>query len=203
LARPRQGAFSEREAARPVVCGSGRVRFGLANLVIAAVLVAPGAGGSQPARIFAREQRIAVGPALPASHPFRGARLERRASTYWIREYKRRWLAERRDGRLRARTVRRLRRQLAHRPSVQEAIQLASVVYAVDVGMLRRKAWCESRFWPYARNRNSQASGLFQFLPSTFASTPYAGLSIWSPYVNALAAGWMHKVGRGGEWACR
>ena len=101
------------------------------------------------------------------------------------------------------RELRQLRRTLRHRSSSLEAIALASTAYGVDYWTLRRKAACESRFNPQARNPQSTASGLFQFLTSTWASTPYRRLSIWSPYASALAAGWMHDVGRGGEWVCR
>ena len=73
----------------------------------------------------------------------------------------------------------------------------------VPLASLDRKAWCESRRHPRALNASSQASGLFQFLPSTWRSTPYAAFSVWSPYANAQAAGWMHRAGRGGEWVCR
>lgn len=104
-----------------------------------------------------------------------------------------------------AEKVRHLRRTLMHRSSVQEAITLASVVYRVPRSTLSRRAFCESKYNPRARNLASAASGLFQFLPSTFASTPFSSLSIFSPYANALAAGWMMspEVGRGGEWVCR
>jgi hypothetical protein len=95
-----------------------------------------------------------------------------------------------------------LRRVLLARPSVAEAINLAAAAYRVDAGTLWRKARCESHLNPLARNA-SEAAGLFQFIPSTFASTPFARFSIWSAYANALAAGWMHSVGRGGEWVCR
>jgi hypothetical protein len=99
------------------------------------------------------------------------------------------------------RTIRALRKTLAHDPSVQESIALACATYGY-CSTLWRKASCESHLTSTAHNP-SGASGLFQFMPSTFASTPYAGLSIWSPYANALAAGWMHEHGRGGEWVCR
>jgi hypothetical protein len=106
----------------------------------------------------------------------------------------------------RQRTLR-LRAQLAtqrrvtlQRPNVVEAINLACATYG-HCSTLWRKARCESGLASYARNP-SGASGVFQFKPSTFASTPYGRLSIWSPYANALAAGWMHARGRGGEWAC-
>lgn len=94
-----------------------------------------------------------------------------------------------------------LRRELLHRGSVSEALNLACTVYG-HCTELWSKARCESRMFAQAHNP-SGASGLFQFLPSTFASTPYAHFSIWSPYASALAAGWMHTHGRGGEWVCR
>jgi len=93
------------------------------------------------------------------------------------------------------------RRALLARPSTREAITLACLTYG-SCTTLWRKARCESGLYPYARNP-SGASGLFQFLPSTFASTPFASLSIFSPYANAMAAGWMHTHGRGGEWVCQ
>lgn len=95
-----------------------------------------------------------------------------------------------------------LKRVLVHRSSVSEAINLACAVYG-NCSTLWRRARCESHLYQYARNP-SGASGLFQFLPSTFSSTPFRGFSIWSPYANALAAGWMMgPAGRGGEWSCR
>jgi len=100
--------------------------------------------------------------------------------------------------------LKRTRRVLLSKPSVVEAINLACATYG-NCETLWRKANCETggTFNPLADNPTSDASGLFQFMPSTFASTPYARLSIWSPYANALAAGWMHEHGRGGEWVCR
>jgi soluble lytic murein transglycosylase-like protein len=119
-----------------------------------------------------------------------------------VREWRRRYRVEHHANRQRAHTIRRLKRLLAHDTSVSEAIGLAATAYGVDEGTLRRKAWCESHYYPGARNP-SGASGLYQFLPSTFSSTPYRRFSIWSPYANALAAGWMHAHGRGGEWVCQ
>jgi hypothetical protein len=48
-----------------------------------------------------------------------------------------------------------------------------------------------------------QASGLFQFLPGTWATTPYANENIFDPVANANATGWMWSVGRRGEWVCQ
>jgi hypothetical protein len=81
-------------------------------------------------------------------------------------------------------------------------IRRAALHWRVPTSLLVRKARCESGLRPWARNP-SGASGLFQFIPSTFASTPYAGRSLWSAKWSALAAGYMHAVGRGGEWTCR
>ena len=99
--------------------------------------------------------------------------------------------------------MRRLRRVLRHEPSVAESLALASVVYGVDHAMLVRKAYCESRFYARAYNSSSGASGTMQFLLSTWRTTPFARFSPFSPYANALAAGWMHRAGRGSEWTCR
>lgn len=111
-----------------------------------------------------------------------------------LRREHRRYLAARRR-------ARGLHRSLLHRGSVTEAIGLACTVYG-SCSTLWRRAKCESRLDPTARNA-SGASGLFQFLPSTFDSTPFRSLSIFSPYANSLAAGWMIEHGRGGEWSCQ
>jgi len=85
---------------------------------------------------------------------------------------------------------------------VVSCIHRGALRWRVSFTMMRRKAWCESRMNPWARNP-SGASGLFQFLPSTWWSTPYGNRSVFSAKWNALGAGWMHAVGRGGEWVCR
>lgn len=89
--------------------------------------------------------------------------------------------------------------------SVEEALTLAAAVYGVPRAELAAVAWCESRHRPWARNASSGASGLMQFMPGTYAGTPpgRAGVSIFSPYGSALAAGWL--VSRSGwrPWSCR
>lgn len=72
---------------------------------------------------------------------------------------------------------------------------------AVQWGL--RIAKCESGYNPGAVNP-SGASGLFQFMPSTFANTPpgKAGGSIWDPTAQSQAAAWMYSQGRQAEWQC-
>lgn len=134
-----------------------------------------------------------------------GTRYQGKTARWWAK----RAVQARKDANARGRTIRRLKRELAarHAPSSVRAIALASVAYRVSFNTLYRKASCETggTLSPFAYNRSSHASGLFQFLPSTWRSTPYGRYSIWDPYANALAAAWMHSpaVGRGGEWVCR
>lgn len=108
----------------------------------------------------------------------------------------------RRDANARRATIRRLRRTLRYSPTIREAVELASIAYPA---FTTARAWQiidhESQGDPTAKNRSSTASGLYQFLTSTWASTPYGRMSIWSPYAASLAAGWMHQNGRTCEWA--
>jgi uncharacterized protein YraI len=66
-----------------------------------------------------------------------------------------------------------------------------------------RVARCESVLDPNAVNSSSDASGLFQFLPSTWARTPYADQDVFDPVANAEAAAWMWAQGNRGEWTCQ
>ena len=66
-------------------------------------------------------------------------------------------------------------------------------------------ARCESGFNPNAKNPGSTASGVFQFLSSTWATTSYAGYSPFNAWANIQAA---HQVFvRDGyswhEWVCQ
>jgi len=109
---------------------------------------------------------------------------------------------ERRRARRYRHRIRTLNHTLRVDPNTSEAINIACTIYGSCLTLWRR-AQCESGVTAHAYNRQSHASGLFQFLPATFASTPFGRFSIWSPYANALAAGWMNANGRGGEWVCR
>ncbi len=66
-----------------------------------------------------------------------------------------------------------------------------------------RIAWCESRYHPNSVNSDSQASGLFQFLPSTWGGTPWASQSPFDPVANANAAAWLYNRYGPGRWECR
>lgn len=66
-------------------------------------------------------------------------------------------------------------------------------------------ARCESGFNPNAFNASSSASGVFQFLPSTWATTAYAGYSPFNASANIHAA--YQVFARDGyswrEWTCQ
>jgi uncharacterized protein YraI len=86
---------------------------------------------------------------------------------------------------------------------------IVSIIYAAAdrYGQSRadmlRVAQCESGLDPNQVTSPYQASGLFQFLPGTWATTPYADQYILDPWANANAAAWMWSVGRRGEWVCQ
>jgi len=65
-----------------------------------------------------------------------------------------------------------------------------------------RVANCESHYNPLAVNRYSGASGLFQFMPSTWNAN-FPGQNIWDPYVQARAALVFYNAGRQSAWTCK
>jgi hypothetical protein len=68
---------------------------------------------------------------------------------------------------------------------------------------LLRVGRCESNLDPRAVNPAGPYFGLFQFLRSTWASTPFAERDIFDPSANAQAAAWMWQQGRRAEWTCQ
>ncbi len=66
-----------------------------------------------------------------------------------------------------------------------------------------RIAKCESGYNPNAVNRSSGASGLFQFMPSTWAHLPWAGQSVFNPVANAQAAAYYYQHSGPGPWQCK
>jgi hypothetical protein len=65
-----------------------------------------------------------------------------------------------------------------------------------------RVAHCESRYNPLAVNASSGASGLFQFMPSTWRAY-FAGWNIWDPYAQARAALVFYNRGATNAWTCK
>jgi len=106
----------------------------------------------------------------------------------------------------RVREARALRRTLLHRASSVEAIGIAAVVYRVSADLLYRIASCESTggdgLNPNARNPSSDAAGLAQALPSTWAASRFARFSPYSPYAAALFMASEVALGHAGwQWA--
>ena len=66
-----------------------------------------------------------------------------------------------------------------------------------------RVAWCESRYHPNSVNSRTGAAGLFQFMPSTWAASPYATQSPFDPVANTQAALWLYKRSGPGRWSCK
>ncbi len=82
-------------------------------------------------------------------------------------------------------------------------IREAARAFAQPEEDLLRVGRCESNLDPNAVNPDGPYFGLFQFLRSTWASTPFADRDIFDPTANAHAAAWMWQQGRRGEWACQ
>lgn len=82
-------------------------------------------------------------------------------------------------------------------------IYAAAARYGQNGDDMLRVAECESGLDPSQVTPPYNASGLFQFLPGTWATTPYADQDIFDPVANANAAAWMWSVGRRGEWVCQ
>ena len=72
-----------------------------------------------------------------------------------------------------------------------------AVQWAINV------AYCESRYHPNSVNSDSGASGLFQFMPSTWGGTPWASQSPFDPVANAQAAAWLYSHYGPGRWTCQ
>ena len=66
-----------------------------------------------------------------------------------------------------------------------------------------RVAKCESGYNPNAVNRGSGASGLFQFMPATWASMPQGGQSVFNPVANAQAAAVLYQRSGPNQWSCK
>jgi hypothetical protein len=89
---------------------------------------------------------------------------------------------------------------------IEAIIRDAAARHGADPEQLLRVAWCESRYDPSAYNA-SGASGLFQFMPRTWAANSvragYAGASPFDPVAAANVAAWMFARGSASLWTCR
>lgn len=89
-------------------------------------------------------------------------------------------------------------------PGVEQWRPLVAVYFpAEEVDRALRIMGCESNGDPYADNPRSTASGLFQFLDSTWARTPYAAASVYDPETNIAAAAWLWSVSGWAPWVCQ
>lgn len=82
-------------------------------------------------------------------------------------------------------------------------IRQAARKYGQSKRAMIRVARCESGLDPCAVNRSGPYYGLYQYLKSTWKTTPYGDRNIYNPKAQALATGWMWKHGRKDEWACK
>ena len=89
---------------------------------------------------------------------------------------------------------------------IEQIIRDAAAAQGANADQLLRVAYCESRYNPGAYNA-SGASGLFQFLPSTWAANSvragFAGASAFDPVAAANVAAWMFARGQSYQWVCR
>lgn len=105
--------------------------------------------------------------------------------------------------------VRVLTAALRTSPDFRVSFQLAAIAHRQDARHLERCALSEGgrlgerfkRHNPRPNSTGSGATGLMQFMHSTFLSTPYAGMNWLRQDVQAHAAAWMWAQGRRGEWA--
>lgn len=106
-----------------------------------------------------------------------------------------------------ARTLLLMSGELSAPVSEPSQADVAPVQPTGAASVLERRAdcviWRESRGYAGAVNPRSGASGLGQFLPSTWRTTPQgrAGYSVFDPVANRQAVIWMLTVGRGREFA--
>jgi soluble lytic murein transglycosylase-like protein len=89
---------------------------------------------------------------------------------------------------------------------VQQLIKDYSAQYGISSEVPIRIARCESGFNQFAKNRNSTASGVFQYLTGTWKGTDEAkaGLSVWDADANVKAAVKYMAIHKStAPWVCR
>ena len=126
---------------------------------------------------------------LPAGHLPRADRLGRRTSTLRTRQPRRRTPAA-------------SEQRTTHAGRSCASSTPPPTSYDQSRSDMLRVAECESNLDPYAVNP-SGSYGLFQFIRSTWKSTPFGDKDIFDPEANANAAAWMWSEGRKSEWVCQ
>ncbi len=90
---------------------------------------------------------------------------------------------------------------------IERIIRDAAAKWGADPEQLLRVAWCESRFNPLAYNPSAGDSGLFQFIPGTWAANSpragYAGASPFDAVANANTAAMMFSRSQAWQWTCK
>lgn len=103
-------------------------------------------------------------------------------------------------------------RQIGTRPppvpsDIEAIIRTAAAEWGADPTQLLRVGYCESRYNPNAYNASSGASGLFQFLATTWSANSiragYGGASVFDPLANANTAAYMFAHQQARQWACK
>ncbi|MDO8563301.1 MAG: G5 domain-containing protein [Candidatus Limnocylindria bacterium] len=90
---------------------------------------------------------------------------------------------------------------------IERIIRTAAARWSVDPEQLMRVAYCESRYDPYAFNPRASDSGLFQFIPRTWAANSvragYGGASPFDAVANANTAAFMFGQDQAWQWTCK
>ena len=90
---------------------------------------------------------------------------------------------------------------------IEGIIRAAAAKWGADETQLLRVSYCESRYNPNAYNASSGASGLFQFIASTWAPNSiragYSGASVFDPVANANTAAYMFANQQARQWQCK
>jgi hypothetical protein len=88
---------------------------------------------------------------------------------------------------------------------VQQLIKDYSSQYGISAEIPLRIANCESGYNQFSKNKNSTASGVFQFLNSTWANQPAGkrGVSVFDADANVQAAVWLLAHGKTSMWVCK
>ena len=85
---------------------------------------------------------------------------------------------------------------------VRRYIRAAAKRYDQPYKKLLCVAQCESSLDNCAVNRGGKTYGLFQYLNSTWKTTPYKKKSVFDAKANAYATAWMWKEGNENQWDC-